>query len=272
MSDGLFDDEYDPLAPMLGGEDVGEDEDSAKDSSVSGRATENPLGVGLGLVEDGESSVDTGVTDSERLVRLWFDDEGLLTKVRVSPVWFSRLGRGKSLADAFNEAFFRERLDRVKAARLEEIERRGDLEAEKSRINLGDLVQPEELHGLERLSINSLGEYLSLFSVYDSLLPEGPVRSAAEGQPRKDKFVGRHAGVCVTVDGGGFPMSVDFDEDWLDSAQVKAICTGVVEAAQNAYAGVEPIVDEPSIQEKVLAKERELLIAGLYRLLNYGGK
>lgn len=78
MSDDLFDDEYDPLAPMLGG-------------PAADLADDEPLA-------SGEFAGGGGV------VRLVFD-EGRLTSVRVHPSWFDRLPAEQTLAQAFEEAF-----------------------------------------------------------------------------------------------------------------------------------------------------------------------
>lgn len=78
MSDDLFDDEYDPLAPMLGG-------------PVADLADDEPLGSGE-------------FAGGGRVVRLVFD-EGRLVSVRVHPNWFERLPPEQSLSQAFEEAF-----------------------------------------------------------------------------------------------------------------------------------------------------------------------
>ncbi|WP_296140000.1 hypothetical protein [uncultured Tessaracoccus sp.] len=78
MSDDLFDDEYDPLAPPGGG-------------PAPEPETEE---LGVGGFEGG------GV------VKVWFDD-GRLSNVRVSTTWYDQLAEGRTLAMAFEEAFLR---------------------------------------------------------------------------------------------------------------------------------------------------------------------
>lgn len=83
MSDELFDDEYDPLAPMVGADDPAPE-----------RKEEPPLG-GFG---------------PSGIVRLTFE-EGRLATVRVAPNWFDILGPGQTLEAAFMEALILARLD-----------------------------------------------------------------------------------------------------------------------------------------------------------------
>ncbi len=76
VSDDLFDDEYDPLAPPPGGE------------------SDLPL----------EEELGTGGFAGGGVVKLWFE-QGRLKTVRVSPTWFDKLEPGQTLAQAFEEAF-----------------------------------------------------------------------------------------------------------------------------------------------------------------------
>ena len=76
VSDDLFDDEYDPLAPPPGG---------PADAPV-----EEDLGTG-GFAGGG-------------VVKLWFE-QGRLKTVRVSPTWFDKLQPEQTLSQAFEEAF-----------------------------------------------------------------------------------------------------------------------------------------------------------------------
>ncbi len=76
MSEDLFDDEYDPLAPPPSGE------------------SDVPL----------EEELGTGGFAGGGVVKLWFE-QGRLKTVRVSPTWFDKLEPGQTLAQAFEEAF-----------------------------------------------------------------------------------------------------------------------------------------------------------------------
>lgn len=76
VSEDLFDDEYDPLAPPPSGE------------------SDVPL----------EEELGTGGFAGGGVVKLWFE-QGRLKTVRVSPTWFDKLEPGQTLAQAFEEAF-----------------------------------------------------------------------------------------------------------------------------------------------------------------------
>lgn len=272
MSNEIFDDEYDPLAPMIG-RDVEEATEPVVSYARPGDvavSSEDDIGFGL-EDEDGESSANKGVSDSEGLVRLWFDDRGWLSKVRVSPVWFSRLAPGKTLAGAFNEALLKEKASRAAPIRAAEAAAAAEPELPTGSRDPMFGVARSELSGLSEFSLDEIGTYLGLMAKYRQTY-EAQILAAKQippAQPRE--FVGRSAGVRVTLELSGCLAAVEFDEAWLDSVQVGSICTNVVAAAHRAYAKFEPVEDEQFSEIEDLGQGQRVLSAGLFRLLNHGG-
>lgn len=249
MSTKLFDDDYDPLAPQVAvGEppapDTMTDEIPAADDVPS--AHEEPVpDEELGEVGDG------GFGGGDGIVRVWFDDAGRLCKVRVSPVWFQRLAPGRTLAQAFHQAF------RVSSLALGEAPEREQVDY--SALEFG------ELPPFTRETMNA---YLGMMEQHKRRWDEAIARAESAPRPTRRPASGKSAGVVVTLDDFGRPASVQFDEDWLDEAQVGAICTHVVTAAQRARERYVPVPDEHRTELERFRTEHDVLTAGFHALLN----
>ncbi len=243
MSTKLFDDDYDPLAPPVG---VGES--PAPDTSAAEVRVghEDPVaGEELGEAGDG------GFAGTDGIVRIWFDEEGRLGKVRVSPVWFQRLAPGKTLADAFRQAF------RVSSLRLGEA-------PDREQVDYGSL----DFGDLPPFTTETMNAYLGMMEEHKRRWDDAIARAEAAPRPIRRPASGKSAGVVVTLDDHGHPSSVQFDEDWLDEAQVGAICTHVLTAAQRAREKFEPVADGSLAELERFRVEHDVLTAGFHALLN----
>ncbi len=239
MTGEFFDDDYDPLAPMLAGDEACADSESL--GSFGPGSEDGPLE--LGDVDDG------GFGDG--IVRIWVDDDGRLEKVRVSPYWFKKLQGSDTLAGCFNQAFqvAGMRLASPKEAKLP------DLDEE-----LGELPEPtfENLR-IVRLMIEENSRLIAAAAEEAAQLPAAPQR----------RLTARHEGATVVLDADGRPDEVRFDEAWLDEVQVGPLANAVMRAANKAYAQRVPSEPDPRFATLDDYQHRqELLLAGLFRMLN----
>ncbi|WP_297749865.1 hypothetical protein [uncultured Tessaracoccus sp.] len=239
MTGGFFDDDYDPLAPMLAGEEACADSESL--GSFGPGDEDDPLE--LGDVDDG------GFGDG--IVRIWVDDDGRLEKVRVSPYWFKKLQGSDTLAGSFNQAFqvAGMRLASPKEAELPDFDE-----------ELGELPEPtfENLR-IVRLMIEENSRLIAAAAEEAAQLPAVPQR----------RLTGRHEGAIVVLDADGRPDEVRFDEAWLDEVQVGPLANAVMRAANKAYAQRVPSEPDPRfVALDDYQHRQELLLAGLFRMLN----
>lgn len=239
MADDLFDDDYDPLARP---ESATSAEDAA-DPAVDG--------------ELGDADVDFGsVSGGDGIVRIWFDDDRRLSKVRVSPVWFERLQGSQTLESAFAEAFRLAHLDVGKPRSFPAPEQEDETD---------DVVPEFSLENLRAMT----AELSSLMDEWDAAVER---RLAADPAPEPRRVVGRSEGVTVTLNTAGYPWSVAFDQRWLDDAQVGAICTHVLAAAQRAQSAFVPAVDEAVAELAHFKGRHDRLMTRALRMMDPEGK
>lgn len=239
MTGGFFDDDYDPLAPMLASDESCADAESL--GSFGPGDEDDPLD--LDDVDDG------GFGDG--VVRIWVDDDGRLEKVRVSPYWFKKLQGSDTLAGSFNQAFH------VAGMRLA-----SPTEAELPDFDeeLGELPEPT----LENLRIVRL-----MIEENSRLITAAAEEAAQRHAVPQRRLTGRHEGATVVLDADGRPSEVRFDEAWLDDIQVGPLANAVMHAANKAYAKRVPFESDPRFAALDDHQHRqELLLAGLFRMLN----
>lgn len=177
--------------------------------------------------EEPEEAEDGGISDGERIVRVWVED-GRLTKVRVSPNWWTKLQRrpGTSLAEVFSTVF---QIAHVQAGGAPMVNRE-EYEVE---------LTPEFARSLPELSQESLARMQEHYAALGKRIAEqrrrlGPQRPA--GKP----VAGEAKGVKVLLNGNGRASSVEFDEAWLEDTNAGAISRNVLAAAQDSYGKFAP--------------------------------
>lgn len=190
------------------------------------------------------------IADPQRIVRLWFDG-GKLTRVFVSPIWHRKLGEHRTLGDAFNA---------VLAA---------------ARIRIAEAVPEPAEPGLDGVDFSGLWRFgpdpFTTFQLAIENVNRRWQEAAARhlerprAQARPVSSVEEEA-IAVHLDEHGHLVSVQFDEEWLDDADVREINDGVLRLARQAYARYEPAVD-PADELAGITREHEILMAGLRRML-----
>lgn len=246
----VYDDEYDPLAPPAAGEQPTVEEpkaaspfaDDDSDASAAPVADDSPV------LEDeplGEES-DGGFSDSEGIVRIWVED-GRLERVRISPVWYHRLTGKNTLASCFRQAFM------IASLRIQP-----------------EVAAPERreirVQNVPAISQVTIAAFADVFKDQERRFNEALERRAAMPPQKPTLVEGRSKGVTVKLNRHGWADSVEFDEKWLDDAQVGAICTHVQLAAEAAYAKYEPVEPENTELDD-LTTEREILRAAYTAML-----
>ncbi|GAA4888517.1 hypothetical protein GCM10025789_00950 [Tessaracoccus lubricantis] len=244
---GVFDDDFDPLAPPAAG--APEDDEGAADDPLAA-----PGYPGEPEAEGPEDDADGGFSDHERVVRVWVED-GRLAKVRLSPVWFHKVPDAAALEARFREALMLSTL-RLPAAPQGAVEAPYEPEASAEVL--------ERLRGLPRLSRRSLVQFAALADEFDAR--DAAALEAHGDVTRGEPVSGRSKGVTVTLNPDGVAERVTFDPKWLDEAQVGAICTHIMRAADRAHALRDAAAPgEAAVDE--LTEERELLRLALLTLL-----
>lgn len=221
----VFDDDFDPLAPP-------------------GYGGEEPQ------AELGADESDGGVSDYERVVRVWVED-GHLTKVRVSPVWFHKVKDGAGL-----EAKLREALMLATLREPVPVET-----PEEKPFPLETIQQLREVPTLSRGS-------LVMFDQMGREMDQRHAAAMAEAQaaPSREIVSARSKGVTVVLNKDGVAERVTFDTKWLDEAQVGSICTHIMVAAERAYTRFSALEVEPDVAAE-MAEERRLYKAALLTML-----
>ncbi len=217
------DDEADPLAPLV--------------SDQQGEAEED--------LSDG------GVSDPYGVVRLWVED-GRLVRVRVSPIWYTKLGK-RPLGENFSYAL------RLANATV----------ADMARGTAHDFSD-EDFSGLPQFSSVA-------FAAFQGVLREVHERWTAAIERHGDRVprkapptFGRSQGVTVYVNGDGLADTVVFDERWLDDAHAGQIATHVQLAADEASARyVPPASDRAELD--AIEEEHAYLMAAFTAMLNPRG-
>lgn len=202
---------------------------------------------------------DGGFSDRDLVVRIWMDGDRL-TKVRISPVWFTKLAPKERLEDRFTEALFHHRT--ATQPLLEEPEPVGlvaQLEALPEEVRAAF----DELPGLSRelsVAIEALGS--ELFEATQRAVEADRQLFLATSREVK----GTAPGVTVTVDAWGHTSRIAFDESWLDTAQVGTIVSHVQQAADRAYAAWKPA--EAGTAGAEAMQRQELLLLATTAILN----
>lgn len=208
-----------------------------------GGLTPEPVYYSDGEEEPEVLEDDGGVSDAERIVRVWVDD-GRLQKVRVSPNWYAKLTRGRKAT-----------LSQVMTVVLQmaHVGVAAPTDAAPPDIEL----TPEFRRSLPELSEESLAKVLEHHALLQARFEQAkqewhpPVPSGQDAQ-------GRSGGVRVTLDARGHATRVDFDDVWLETAQAGDIAAGVMRAAQEAYSRDRPVVAADELSPK-MAREYEYL-------------
>lgn len=239
-----------PAPPRRSAEPAAEEEDPLAAPAYSSGQTEEP---------EEEDAGDGGFSDEDRLVRVWLED-GRLVKNRISPVWFTKLGPKDSLQNHFREALMMASLDRAAQERdAEQSEPAGPME---------DLAAlPDEVRAIFESLPFTLDTIEAVGAVAEELGQQYEAAVEAEQSawaPRS--FSGRSQGVTVTVDEWGNTSEVDFDEQWLDQAQVGSLVTHVQHAADRAHEKYVP--RQPNEALESLDQEQRLLSTVLTAILN----
>lgn len=254
VSTDYFDDDYDPLAPMIDAAPADVDEPAHVDES-SGRSG-SPQSANLEVTVDDalDEEGDGGIGGGNGIVRIWVEDDGRMSKVRVSPVWFQRLGPDQTLELAFQDAFAKARM---------RVAERGTVESTSfDDADFGEIppLTPENISLYVRMMNDHRKRWLAL--VEESVKePPAPVPT----------FRGKSAGVVMTLTNAGFPSRVEFNQKWLDDAQVGSICINVSAAAAKAYEQFEQYVPETNERDeaiRTMEAEQEYMMAGFYRLFD----
>ena len=237
MSDDFFDDDYDPLAPLP---------DRPRDDDPGSPDTPATPGDG-------------GFSDSEGLVRIWVDDAGRLTKVRVSPVWFRRIRPGQTLEAAFRMAFLRAGL-RVAPTRWQPPT--GEPAAGKRQ----PTTEPTPV------TIEAISEQVEAAAAHRRAWFAKLEEVRSMPAPPAPTFRGSVEGATVTLTNDGRPKRVEFDDGWLDRTQVGAVCTAVLAAADAAHAQVEAHEpdDGPAEELRTMAEQQTAMLHTLCHLLDPG--
>ena len=96
---------------------------------------------------------------------------------------------------------------------------------------------------------------------------EAAQRQLEQPRPTAQRVrVAEEEALAVELDEHGHLTAVEFDEDWLDDADVREINDGVLQLATEAYARYEP-AQNPADELEAIAREHEILMAGLRRML-----
>ncbi|MCG6567365.1 hypothetical protein [Tessaracoccus sp. ZS01] len=199
--------------------------------------------------EVGEEEAANSIADPQRIVRLWFED-GRLTRVSVSPIWHRKLGEHRTLGTAFAAA--------LAAARIR-------------------IAEPEELPepDLDGVDFSGLWRFgPDPFTTFQLALENVNQRWQAAAQRHLEHppaasepvSVVQEGALGVRLDEQGHLVAVEFDEDWLDEADVREINDGVLRLAQQAYARYVAPSDAAG-ELAAITREHEILMAGLRRMV-----
>lgn len=233
-----IDDEFDPLAPVVGPE-IDEPE-PPDDDPLAAPAYEG--GAAPVEEEDEFADDDGGFSDHEKVVRVWIED-GRLTKVRLSPVWFHKVPDGKALEARFRQALL------LSSMRIAE-------DPDGGAPGKPEPTLPTEVagrfRGLPELSRRSLVAFDRLGAEMDRR--HAAALDAYEAPAPPAPTTGRSKGVTVTLNPAGLAVRVEFEPKWLDDAQVGSICTHVMIAAERAYARHRPVEQGESVLDEVAAE------------------
>lgn len=204
-----------------------------------------------GLDEDDESGVeptDGGSSDGRGVVRVWVEN-GRLTKVRVSPQWHTKVGRG-SLTDSFAQAL-------------------AFANASVANFSVPPATSYDDVDfsQLPRFDTQAFAAFQTVFAEVEERWDQALVRHEEQPPSPAPATLGKYKGVTVSLDPDGVASGVTFDKVWLESAQAGTICTHVMRAAEKAYAHFTPAENDRAELDDIAA-EHEFLLAAFKAMLN----
>lgn len=219
-----LDDDYDPLAPVY--------------------------------VDDAEEidEADGGIGDPNRIVRVWVEDDGTLTRIQLSPIWHRKLGH-RTLSDVFAGV--------LAAARVRVAPPPEPSSPDTSHVDFS---------GLPRFGRDPMRTFQLALDNLNRRWQEAALRQRdSQPQPVAPPEVTDNEDITVRLDEQGQLIHVDFDDDWLDHADVREITDGVLALYRKARAefrAAEPARDELAD----IALEHEILMAGFRAMLTGRGR
>lgn len=198
----------------------------------------------------GDDEAANSIADPQRIVRLWFDD-GELTRVFVSPIWHRKLEEHRSLGSVFGAVLA---AAKIRIAEDEPEAREPDLDG-------------VDFSGLARFGRDPFTTFQLAIENVNRRWQEAAQRQLEQPRRTAERVrVVEEDALGVELDEHGHLTAVEFDEDWLDEVDVREINDGVLALAQRAYAQYEP-VEDPATELDNIAREHEILMAGLRRML-----
>lgn len=213
-----------------------------------------PPGAAEPEPEPEEDEDDGGISDADRIVRVWVED-GRLTKVSVSPNWYRKLERRRN-AD----------LGRIISVVLQMahvgVPAPGSTVTQRQSVEL----TPEFKRTLPELSEGSLARMGEHFAALERRVDATKRERAAAGPGRVPETVGRVKGVTVRLNGAGHATTVEFDETWLDTAQAGNISSGVLRAAKDAYSRYRPPADDDALSG-LISREYDYMRKVMYTIM-----
>lgn len=243
MNDWIDDDEDDFLSAGFGGSA----ETSEPDAGDSAAAEADEFAM-----DDEAWSPAAGFPDGTNAVRLWADEDGNLTKVRVSLSWKEKL-RESSLEVAFSSAF----------TYLNGWYQLGKRTEDAIYSNIPDSTSKQTL------SREALARHIKAFNELSDRISElsGPNTVTKGETTSASDFDGA---VTVKLDANGRAFQVLFDQEWLDE---EANSAGISRAVTNCYrwakAKWRPPVEELT-ERGELVREQLLLSKELDAMLANG--
>ncbi len=233
MNDWIDDDEDDFLSAGFGGKS----DDQSNDESP----TEPPADGGeLAMDEEGWTPA-AGFPDGTNAVRLWADEDGNLSKVRVSLAWKEKL-RNSSLSTAFMIAL----------TYLNGWYQFGSLDE-------GDVYDDvPDSTSKQLLSAEALAAHRRATTELHQRIMDTPgPNSIVKGSPASASDY--DGAVTVTLDPSGRAYRVDFDEEWLENeANSAAIARSVMNCYRWAKAKWRPPTVELTERGELLREQRKL--------------
>lgn len=214
-------DEYDPLAPVYFSEPTDVEDDGPSDHTAA---------------------------DPQRIVRVWVEPDGELTRVQVSPIWHRKIGH-RTLDEVFQSV--------LAAARIRIAPPEPVAEPDLSGVDFS---------GLHRFSRDPFTTIRLAIENVNRRWLEAAERQLRNPSPAGKPVEASDDEVTVRLDADGRLEAVSFDPDWLDVADVNEINETVLHLTRQARARYVP--PEPARDELAdLTLEHEILMAGLQRML-----
>ena len=120
-------------------------------------------------------------------------------------------------------------------------------------------------------SQETLDAYMAMLADHRTRWQDAADRLHNEPEPPTPQAQGKSNGVLLTLNRFGHPESVQFDQQWLDDAQVGQICINVTAAAHRAYERFIPTSNEGLAELDRFQLEHDVLLAGLKALIDSKG-